>query len=60
MSIYANIIYSWAPLVSVVKNPLANAGDTGFNRELGKWQPTPVSCLGNPMTEEPGLLQFLG
>ena len=36
MSIYGNVIYSWASLVSVVKNPPANAGDTGFNRELGR------------------------
>ena len=46
MSIYANIIYSWSPLVSVVKNPPANAGDTGFNHELGRY---PGEGNGNPL-----------
>ena len=26
----------------------------------GKWQPTPVLCLENPWTEEPGGLQSMG
>ena len=39
---------------SVVENPLASAGDMGTipgsGKSLGeKWQPTPVSCLENPM-----------
>ena len=44
---------------SVVKTPPANAGDEV--RFLGwediwrrKWQPAPVSCLGNPIDEEVG------
>ena len=36
MSIYDKVIYSWVSLVSVVKNSPANAGDTGFNCELGR------------------------
>ena len=38
----------------------------GFNSWVGKirwrrtWQPTPVSCLENPMEEEPGGLQSMG
>ena len=40
---------------TVVKNLPADAGDTGSIPGLGrapgeiKWQPIPVSCLGNPM-----------
>ena len=37
----------------MVKNPHANAGDAGLINESGKphgeGQPTPFSCLGNPM-----------
>ena len=51
---------------SVVKNPLANAGDAGsipgsgkFPRE-GNGNPLQYSCLEIPWTEEPGRLQFMG
>ena len=43
-------------VAQVVKNPPANAGDTGDAASIpgsgrspgGKWQPTPVFLLGNP------------
>ena len=48
---------------SVVKNPPANTGDSGSIPEWGRspreenGNPLQYSCLGNPMTEEPGRLQ---
>ena len=42
----------------MVKNPPANAGDTGLIPELGrspgegKGKPLQYSCLGNPMVRE--------
>ena len=48
---------------SVVKNPSANAGDTGDKSSIpesgrspgeGSGNPLQCSCLENPMTEEPG------
>ena len=33
----------------VVKNPPANAGDTRSDPWVGKWHPTPVFLLENPM-----------
>ena len=51
---------------SVVKNPLANEGDTDSVLELGGWPGEgnghllQDSCLGNPWTEEPGGLQYMG
>ena len=51
------------PAGSVVKNLTANAGDMGMILGSGKfpggWNGNPLqySCLGNPMTEEPGGLQ---
>ena len=57
----------WASLVgSPVKNPPANAGDTGsipeLGRSLGEGNGTLLqySCLENPWTEEPGGLQSMG
>jgi len=49
----------------VVKNLPANAGDKGLIPGSGKFpggtngNPLQYSCLGNPMTEEPGGLQFM-
>jgi len=46
----------------VVKNPPANAGDTGLipgagrSLEEGKGNPLQYSCLGNPWTEDRKLL----
>ena len=54
------------PGTSVVKNPLANAGDVGLipglGRSLGEENDNPLkySCLGNPWTEESDRLQFMG
>ena len=51
---------------SVVKNLPANAGDlgsipgTGKFPEEGNGNPFQYPCLENPMTEEPGRLQFMG
>ena len=54
------------PVGSAVNNSPANAGDVGSIPELGR---SPgegdgnllrYSCLGNPMTEEPGRLQSTG
>ena len=51
---------------SVVKNPPVNAGDVGSipgsGRSPGEVNDNPLqySCLGNPMTEEPGGLQSMG
>ena len=53
---------------SVVKNPLANAGDIGSIPGSGSEKspreenvnPLQYSCLGDPMDEEPGRLQFTG
>ena len=54
--------------VLVVKNPPANAEDirdmgliTGFGRSPGGVNGNPLlySCLGNPITEEPGGLQSM-
>ena len=46
----------------MVKNPPANAGDTGLipERVLGKGNGNPpqYSCLKNPM--EPGIVQLMG
>ena len=50
----------------MVKNPLANSGDMGLISGLGRsagegnGYPLQYSCLGNPWTEEPGRLQFMG
>ena len=49
-----------------VKNPPANAGDTGSisgsGRSPGEGNDNPLqySCLGNPWTEEHGRLQSMG
>ena len=52
-----------------VKNPSANAGDTGDSGLIpglaksvggGNSNPLQYSCLGNPWTEEPGGLQSMG
>ena len=54
------------PDVSVVKNPPANAGDTGLFPESGistgegNGDPLQYSCLGNLWTEEPVRLQSIG
>ena len=51
---------------SVVKNPPANAGDTGLIPGLGRspgegyGNPLQYSCLRIPWTEEPGGLQSMG
>ena len=53
---------------SVVKNPLANAGDIGSIPGSGSGKspreenvnPLQYSCLGDPMDEEPGRLQSTG
>ena len=52
---------------SVIKNPPANAGDTGsipgLRRSPGRGHDNPLqySCLGNPMDrEDPGGLQSVG
>ena len=37
------------PSGTVVKNPLTNAGDARSDPWVGKWQPTPVFLLENPM-----------
>ena len=50
----------------MVKNPLANAGNTGMIPGSGRspgggnGNPLQYSCLGNPWTEEPGVLQSMG
>ena len=48
---------------SVVKNPPANAGDTGsipgLGRAPGEGNGNPL-CLGDLMEEEPGSLQSVG
>ena len=47
----------------MVKNQTANAGDFSWVRKIPwrwKWKPTPLSCLGNATTEEPGGLQSMG
>ena len=49
----------------MVKNPPANAGDTGSIPGLGRspggghGNPLQYSCLENPWTEEPGRLQSI-
>ena len=51
---------------SVIKNPLANAGDVGSipasGRSPGEGNGSPFqySCLGNPMDRGAGRLQFTG
>ena len=51
---------------SVVKNPPANARDTGLIPDLGKipqkrsWQPTQYSCWKSLWTGEPGGKQSMG
>ena len=54
----------WSPGDAVVKNPLANAGDSrhmGLNSWLGRspgtgnGDPLQYSCLGNSRSEEPGV-----
>ena len=54
----------WSPGGAVVKNPLANAGDSrhmGLNSWLGRspgtgnGDPLQYSCLGNSRSEEPGV-----
>ena len=63
--IFLNSILN-VPGGSVVKNPPANAGDLGSILMQGRYpgeingNPLQYSCLGNPWTEEPGLLQFMG
>ena len=56
-------------MVLVVKNPSANAGeirDVGLvpvserSPGGGHGNPRQYSCLENPVTEEPGRLQFMG
>ena len=56
-------------MAQVVKNPPVNAGDLrdegsipGLGRSPGggHGKPLQYSCLGNPMTEEPGRLQSIG
>ena len=56
-------------VVPVVKNPPANPGDirdaglspgSGRSPGGGHGNPLQYSCLENPMTEEPGGLQFIG
>ena len=53
----------------MVKNPPANAGDTGDMGSIpgsgrspggGNGNPLQYSCLENPRTEEPGGLQSMG
>ena len=50
----------------MVKNPPAKAGDVGSIPGLGRSpgvgndNPLQYSCLGNPGTEEPGVLQSTG
>ena len=46
----------------MVKNPPANAGDTGLIPESGGRNGSPLQyfCLEDPMTEEPGGLQSTG
>ena len=50
----------------MVKNPPANAGDSGSVPDLGRFpgegngNPLQYSYLENPMTEEPGGLQSMG
>ena len=53
----------------MVKNPPANAGDAGDVGSMagsgrspgeGNGNPLKYSCLGNPMVEEPGGLQWMG
>ena len=50
---------------SMVKILPVNAGDTGLIPGLGRYSgegngnPLQSSCLGNPMTEEPGRLQSM-
>ena len=54
------------PVGSVMKNPLANAGDPGSTAGLGRspengnGNPLQYSCLGVPWTEKPGRLQSMG
>ena len=67
MCIYIYVcIYMVFPGVSVVKNPLANAGDTGLIPGLGRCpgegngNPFQYSCLGNPMDRGAGGLQSMG
>ena len=54
------------PVGSAVNNSPANAGDVGSIPELGRspgqgnGNLLQYSCLGNPMTEEPGRLQSTG
>ena len=54
------------PVGSAVNNSPANAGDVGSIPELGRspgqgnGNLLQYSCLGNPMTEEPGRLQSMG
>ena len=51
---------------SVIKNPLANAGDAGSIPASGRspgegnGNPFQYSCLGNPMDRGAGRLQFMG
>ena len=51
---------------SVVKNLSANVADAGSTPGLGKspgegnGSPLQYSYMGNPLTEEPGRLQFMG
>ena len=54
------------PVGSAVNNPPANAGAVGSIPELGRspgegnGNIIQYSCLGNPLTEEPGRLQSTG
>ena len=58
--------YKGFPSGSDGKESAYNVGDPGSIPGLERppwrreWQPTPVFCLGNPWTEEPGGLQSMG
>ena len=66
------MVLSGLPRALVVKNPPADAGDTGDARDLGlipglgrsprggRATPRQYSGLENPMTQEPGGLQSTG
>ena len=66
---YETTCYHLLPGGSVVKNSLANTGDirdtglipgSGRTPGEGTGNPLQYSCLENPWTEKPGLLQSMG
>ena len=69
-SLWADAEIFWGfPGGSAIKNPPANAGATGDMSSVPELGRSPggvngnllqYSCLGNPMTEEPGRLQSMG